>query len=103
MIVEGQAPIDITVFEDSILNEKAHPHVYLEFAPGMSHVGRSDLELLKDDKRTVFAVWLYQLRNLTAHVILADPQGDWDKDRLSCTWHPKFGTNKLIIADPNQP
>lgn len=105
MVVEGQVPLDITIFANSIMNEKAHPCVYLEFGPSMSYdgkgvVGRSDLEALKNDyNECVFAVWLYQLAHLTVNVMFAASNVGWDKGRLSRTWHPKFGTKRLTVAE----
>ena len=105
MIVEGQVPINIKVFANAILRGRAHPCVYLEWGCGMLFDGRgvvvrTNMEGLQSpDGQCVFANWLYRLDSFSVHVIYAADSTEWDRDRLSRTWHPKFGTNKLVIAN----
>jgi hypothetical protein len=99
MIIEtkGKAPIDVTPFADAIMSERAHPEVYLQFGKGDGTVGRSNLECIKIETGHIMALWLYRIGPVTVNVMYAQDEGVWEG--LSDTWHPKFPTKRIEIAD----
>jgi hypothetical protein len=98
VIVEArdQAPIDIVPFSNAILKGCAHPEVYLQFCCGDDSVGRH-FDCIRLDSGHVFAVLTYRIKLVTVNVFYAQAGGGWEN--LARTWHPRFGTNKLIIGD----
>jgi len=104
LIIEGAIPIDVTAFATAILKEKAHPHVYLKFGraftlDGKVMIGMSDLETATKtiDGSCVFATWFYSVHDLAVNVMFA-ADGE-HREGLVGAWHPRFGTNRLVISD----
>jgi hypothetical protein len=104
LIVEGGISIDPAGFANAILKNRAHPHVYLKFgcAPsldGNAIVGRSDVKTATRsiDGSCAFATWLYHVGDLAVNVMFA-ADGE-QREGLVGAWHPRFGTNRLVIAD----
>lgn len=103
-ILEAAIPIDVATFSNAILNEKACPYVYLKFGrdPLLNDnamTGMSDIEsdLRASDGSCAFATWFYFLDGLAVNVMFA---ADGEKrEGLIDAWHPRFGTNKLVVAD----
>lgn len=103
-VLEGAIPIDVATFSNAILNEKACPYVYLKFGRDRSlndnaMAGMSDIEaeMRNSDGSCAFATWLYCLEGLAVNVMFA---ADGEKrEGLIDAWHPRFGTNKLVVAD----
>lgn len=98
-ILEAEIPIDVVTFSNAILNEKACPYVYLKFGRSPSMTGMSDIEaeMRASDGSCAFATWFYLLEGLAVNVMFA---ADGEKrDGLIDAWHPRGGTNKLIVAD----
>jgi hypothetical protein len=102
-IKEANMPIDLSTFASAICNGKAHPNVYLKFGYGptlqnQKIVGASDVNTVNDaNGRCVFATWLYQVDRLAVMVMFAaDGQ---KREGLKGAWHPRCGTNKLILYD----
>lgn len=105
MVVEAgpKIPIDIQQFADAILKTRAHPFVYLKFTHGPETTGRSELHLeCTEDRKHVFSTWLYQVGWLTVIVMFATPS-EKQRKGLFEAWHPKFGSNRLVIADLSAP
>jgi hypothetical protein len=103
--IAGNAiPLDITGFALSILNEKAHPSVYLKFGCGRMFGGRpmtgmSDLWLAPSlpGVSSRFATWFYDLGAVSINVMFAV---DGEKRQgLVGVWHPRQGTTRLTMAD----
>jgi hypothetical protein len=98
VIVEGgdQAPIDIVPFSKAIMKGGTHPEVYLQFCCGDGTVGRH-FDCIRLETGHVFAVLAYRIKLLTVTILYAQSGGGWESpDR---TWHPRFGTNRLVIGD----
>jgi len=103
-ILAADIPIDVATFSTAILNEKACPHVYLKFGRGPSlknnaMAGMSDIEavLRASDGSCAFATWFYYVEGLAVNVIFA-ADGE-EREGLKNAWCPRFGTNKLVLAD----
>jgi hypothetical protein len=95
--VSERLPVDIAPFSASILNNKAHPDVYLQFGvsqpfAGEPFTGRSHIETSNVDGSCVLAVWRYSIDGLTVAVIF-DKHGK-RTPRLN-VWHPRFGAERL--------
>jgi hypothetical protein len=103
-ILDAGMPIDIVTFAAAIEEEKQHPNVYLKFGCNFSLrnnpiVGMSDVGGILDnsDGSCVFASWFYEVDRLAVNVMFAaDGQ---KREGLVGAWHPRYGTNKLVIAD----
>jgi hypothetical protein len=99
---EGKVPIDIAGFSAAIMNGRAHPNVYLKFGVGPPSVGRAHPYMERtDDWSRQFLSWFYYLDTLWVAIMFAT-DGE-QRLGLANAWHPKDGTNKLIIADFNLP
>ena len=100
-IVESKIPINISTFSNAILNNKAHPCVYLKFGycntgPFGRHVGMSDIETAQTvDGKCAFATWFYEVANLAVNVMYAEDSEN--RQGLINAWHPRLGTSKLNI------
>jgi hypothetical protein len=101
-IKEGNIAIDLSKFSSAILAGKAHSNVYLKFGrgPTMQHgkaVSMSDVSTINANERCIFATWFYYVDWLAVMVMFAaDGQ---KREGLKGAWHPRFGTNKLILSD----
>lgn len=93
---KGSIPIDITPIADSIMNNRAHPEVYLQFGKGDGTVGRL-VKALKLETGQVLTCLFYRVGLLTVNVIFAQAGANWEA--LSTTWHPRRGSNRFILAD----
>lgn len=93
-----EVPIDIQPFSDSIMMNRPHREVHIEFGKHDGTVGRSNLHCWKSEHGSVFAGWLYELDNIAVSVLLAQ-EGRWEPrpDR----WHPHSSTSskRLRIQD----
>ncbi|MFO0389463.1 MAG: hypothetical protein ACK502_07080 [Alphaproteobacteria bacterium] len=103
-IVEGNIPIDISAFAASIITGKAHPNLYLKFGMGFSlngkpMAGMSDVEVAERiaDGQCAFATCFYNVSDFAVNVMFA-LDGE-KRNGLIGAWHPRLGTNKLIISD----
>lgn len=101
IIVEHKVPIDVKGFSDAILQEVAHPHLFIAFAPqigptGKKLVGISDLETAQLAGRVAYATWIYHLQNFSVMVIYATP-GENRKGLLNA-WHPSTVTKCVRVA-----
>ena len=93
---KGIIPIDVTPIADSIMTNRAHSEVYLQFGKGDGAVGRA-VECLRLETGHVLACLFYRAGILTVNVIFAQTGGNWDA--LSTAWHSRRGSNRFIIAD----
>jgi hypothetical protein len=93
---KDNAPIDLEPFSAAIMNNRIHPEVYLQFCSGDGSVGRH-FDCIQLDTGHVFAVLTYRIKFITVNALYAQAGGGWES--LSRAWHPRFDTNKLVIAD----
>jgi hypothetical protein len=93
---KGAIPIDVTPIADSIMNNRAHPEVYLQFGKGDGTVGRL-VKCLQLETGHVLACLFYRVGVLTVNVVFAQSGGGWET--LSTAWHPLRGSNRFVIAD----
>lgn len=102
-IKEAGIPIDLKTFANAILNEKAHPQVYLKFGRisspvGTAMAGSTDIDTAQlPDGSCAFASWFYEIGELAINIMFAI-DGE-ERQGLVGAWHPKFGTNKLRFED----
>jgi hypothetical protein len=95
--------VDLSTFASAIMSERAHPSVYIMFGCGRlfrGHpmTGRSNLRVgIRDGESCVYAAWDYYVDGVGARVIFAAP--DVNFPALERAWHPRFGTNRLVIGD----
>jgi len=101
---KGAIPIDVTSIADSIMNNRAHPEVYLQFGKGDGTVGRL-VKCLQLESGHVLSCLFYRVGALTVNVVFAQAGAKWEA--LSATWHPRRGSDRFVVADfrwdkPNQ-
>lgn len=98
VIVEAkdQAPIDIAPFSKAIMKGGTHPEVYLRFCCGDGSVGRH-FDCIRLESGHLFAVLTYRIKHVTVNIFYAQEGGGWEN--LRKTWHPRFGTRRLVIGD----
>jgi hypothetical protein len=95
-IATEKIPIDLAGFSSSIMNNKAHPNVYLGFWRIEERVGMSNIEAeIADNGDRIFVTWFYEIDNLAVNVMYASP-GE-KREGLVNAWHPRFGTNRPIM------
>lgn len=78
LVVEGNAPIDLNLCGKSILQNTAHPHVFLKFVKGFrvgekTLLSRSALTITSVNGRMVCADFFYILDDIAVFVVLATP------------------------------
>lgn len=98
LIVEHSIDIDITVFQNSLLNKKSHPKVYLSFSTDVCEkskklVGSTPIEATLLRGRVVYATWFYILDSFDVNIIYAEPTEH--RKGLINAWHPSSVTKKL--------
>lgn len=91
LVAENSLPIDIRGFAQSILNNAAHPKVYLaisRYTDGIASgsVGYSDLDTEQLNGRIIYATWLYILDRFAIRVMYAEPTEH--RKGLIDSWHP---------------
>ena len=103
-IKEHNMALDLAPFASAILSCRAHPNVYIKIgrAPtleGVPMTGTSDawLAVRKGDQVCTFVTWFYYIEELGVNVMYAIP-GE-KRDGLIGSWHPRLGTNKLIVGE----
>jgi hypothetical protein len=100
MIQSGDVAIPLEPFANSILQERAHPHVYLKFGCGIDEnvAGVSDMWTLSlESGEIVYATWIYQVGRIWVTLMFAK-DGE-EREGLVGAWHPRQGTGKLTMAD----
>ncbi len=98
----GKIPIDLEPFASAIMRGRAHPDVYLKFGHGPAIVGRANLRNEQtSDKTHQIAGWSYLLDGFEVQVLFAKSIASIISEWVKAThaWHPRLGTNKLIVAD----
>jgi hypothetical protein len=103
-IAGNDIPLDISGFGNEIMNEKAHPCVYLNFGCGRTFAGQpmtgmSDMWLTpaRPGASSTFATWFYDIGAVAINVMFAV---DGEKRQgLVGAWHPRLGTTRLTMAD----
>lgn len=101
-IVGNDIPLDTASFADAIMNETAHPCVYLKFgcAPRFAGTaGMSDIWLASPpvSGTSRFATWFYDVESVSINVTFA-VAGE-KREGLVGAWHPRHGTTRLTMAD----
>lgn len=87
----------------AIMGGKAHPDIYLKFAVADKDIATmasgSDLHLEKtvDGNELRFAAWIYHVGPVAVFVMFA-ATGE-KRDGLVGAWHPRQGTNRLVLAE----
>lgn len=95
-IEEGNMPIDISVFRDSILENKPHPKVYISFGDsrGMT-TGNTDIHAKEYNGHISFATWFYVTESIAANIMYSDEAQI--RKGLSNAWHPSTVTKRLKL------
>lgn len=94
-IMESKIPIDIKPFSKAILEQKAHPKVFLAFGPSSNMItGQTEVEAANINDRCAFAIWFYIVEPIAVRVMYAEPSEK--RDGLVNAWHPS-NTSKYII------
>jgi hypothetical protein len=99
-IIEAGAPIDIRAFSNAILDGTWHPHLYLRvgriapFPEGKQTAGFDKVREVKHPDGSSVFCWLYGIGCMSVQVLHAInvallPLG---------AWHPRTGTDSLVIA-----
>ncbi len=103
-VVEAGVNIDVQSFSQAILNNKSHQNVYLKFGycpsfDSTSYTEMSDIHLddYAHDGTCAFATWIYAIDGVVVNVMYSAP-GE-KRTGVVDSWHPKFGTNRLIVGD----
>lgn len=103
-IAGNDIPLDIASFADAIMNEKAHPCVYLKFGCGRMFAGKpmtgmSDMWLTPAPPggTSTFATWFYDVETVGINVMFA--VAEERRQGLVGAWHPGHSTTKLTMAD----
>lgn len=102
-LAEGGFTIPTAEFASAIMNDRACPLLYIKFACASAEEGRmasaSDLCIAREAESGTarFAAWIYHVGRLKVLLMYAAPGEQCDG--LIGSWHPKMGTNRLVIAD----
>lgn len=103
-IVEEQIPIEIMSFASAIKQGTAHPNIYLKFGIPVSFAGeplRGASNALaaidRSNGQVQFFTWICSPGNIAINVMYA-VEGE-KRDGLIGAWHPRLGTNKLVLHD----
>lgn len=101
LVAEHGIPMDLQVFANSILNEVAHPSVFLAFwsgleKPNRKEVGRTHVQAVELNGQVAFAAWLYIVDRVAVNVIYAVP-GEHRK-ALVHAWHPSTVGKRIQIV-----
>lgn len=94
---EAKIPFPIGQFSEAIMQEKPHPEVYLRIGCGDRSVGRSDLICHRMATGHIGAHWLYRLDRFAVSVMYLQGNTRWENIHL--VWHPRFGSNRFLVAD----
>jgi len=97
-IKEFSIPIDITPFQQAILDGKAHPKVKIAVGTnGSMTTGSSDLRFARNlEGKLVFATWFYVVGDIAVNIMYAEPT----EQRLGLVgaWHPSTISKKLTLV-----
>jgi hypothetical protein len=102
LILEGKLPADIGGFASAILNDRAHPQMFLKFVipsnAAEAPVGRSDVWVspLNNDGRSNFISWIYELPHVQVLVMFA-AAGE-RRAGLVGAWHPSVGSRRITLT-----
>ena len=107
-IAGNNIPLDISGFANAIMNQTAHPGVYLKFGCGRMFAGRptigmSDMWLdpPSPGRSSTLATWFYDIEAVSINVMFA--VGGEELQKLVGVWHPRKGTTRLTMADYREP
>ena len=92
--------LDLKGFSAAILTGAAHPNVYLKFGvnkKGMTGSSDITLSVPPEGGSSSFATWFYWIDKLVINVMFAEDREK--RQGLVGAWHPRHGTNKLLMAD----
>jgi hypothetical protein len=95
--------IDLSNFSKSILNNSAHPNVYILFSISnylckFNMAGPSDIQCVIENDRVVYAHWMYSVGAINLTITYAE---DEQKNRMGLinSWSPKMNTKRIYISD----
>jgi hypothetical protein len=97
-------PIEISGFARAIMQQEAHPCVYLTFGCGRTFAGKpmtgmSHMHIWRvpslPGEPIISATWFYDIEGFSVCVTFAAKSGE----RLDGAWHPRQGTTSFTIAD----
>jgi hypothetical protein len=101
--MDGNVPnINLKPFGSAILNNTAHPDVYLAFGPApagsrfVSMASNLEVYSLTAGGNCAFAEWTHGVDNLRVALLFALP-GEMLK-KLAGTWHPRLGRTHLTMG-----
>jgi hypothetical protein len=107
-IAGNDIPLDISGFAYAIMNQTAHPCVYLKFGCGRMFAGRlmtgmSDIWIDPPSPggSSRLATWFYDIEAVNINVMFA--VGGEGLQKLVGVWHPRKGTTRLAMADYREP
>lgn len=97
-VASKTVPIPLAPFGNAIMQNKAHPNIYLQFGrwPTGEMAGISDLQTIQLEGSAVAARWFYTTGLLGVNVTFAADSSQLNG--LTESWHPRYGTTKLTIA-----
>ena len=103
-IAKKQISIDIKSLASAIEQGKAHPNIYLKFgippmfgAEPLMGAQNADAWLDRSSGQVQFLSWIHSPGNIAVNVMYS-VEGE-KRDSLIGSWHPRLGTNKLVIYD----
>ena len=100
MIKSGSVNIPLAPFADAILQNRAHPNVYLKFGCGIDEnvAAVSDIWAVSlESGDIIYATWIYQVGRIWVSLMFA--RDGEEREGLVGAWHPRQGTAKLTMAD----
>jgi hypothetical protein len=103
-IVDQGIAMDVAQFGRSIVDDRAHPNIYLKFGHGaglsgapMTGISHMRVAIDPSNDSIACAVWFYCVAPFAVQVMFAVDGEPWPG--LKGSWHPRHGTGKLLIAD----
>lgn len=96
LVVEGEIPIDTSLFAEAITSGQPHPYIYLAFgqlAMPVEMAGGSDVHTSQVDGKVAFATWFHNVGDLAVNVMYALP-GE-KRQGLEVAWHPRMGAQRI--------
>jgi hypothetical protein len=98
VIKEHNIPISLTQFSSSLINNVAHPNVFISFGPsGGMGTGNTEVGAESVDGSVTFATWFYVVGSTAVNIMYALPTEK--RQGLIKAWHPKSVNKKIKLAN----